>query len=391
MANPVLAELEQQILAKGEEIRVLKAEKATKEVIDVQVAELLALKEKYQAANNGVAYGPPPVEKKKGPAQEAPKTDGPSKKELNKLKKKEKKAAYNEGKAPAGENVPSPVVAAAAPVAVPLPPPPPSAAPLVLQGPTITFHSSSPPTIARTIAALLGVDITINESPAPTPHEPYLTASATLPGASSLSGDLTIARFLCRLHGPHLLQPASAAHGAGGLAWCASEVDQWVDHTVAVITGGGGGASAASVAVLDAHLKTRTFLAGAALSLADVAVHSVVAKRGVSFPDNVQRWVTLVSSLLPVGGAQKKKGAGSAKTKSADASSTAAKGGAKAAPGEQEDTCPELEGAVEGQVCTRFPPEPSGYLHIGKSLCSVVVCLYCYCSLLIEWIDVDSY
>lgn len=56
---------------------------------------------RYKTLNGGVAYGPPPAAKEKkdkaNPEKETARepTDGPSKKELNKLKRKEKKAAYH--------------------------------------------------------------------------------------------------------------------------------------------------------------------------------------------------------------------------------------------------------------------------------------------------------
>ena len=82
------------ISATGDKIKAIKAEKppTMKEDLAPLIAELLALKVSFKDVT-GNDFDPPKVEKKKekGPAQQESKREGPSKKELNKLKAKEAK------------------------------------------------------------------------------------------------------------------------------------------------------------------------------------------------------------------------------------------------------------------------------------------------------------
>lgn len=88
-------EIEAAIAAKGEEIRVLKAAKppTLKDDLAPLVAELLALKVSFKDLTGEDFGGPKPEEKKKEKQVQEKKSDGPSKSELNKMKRKEQKAA----------------------------------------------------------------------------------------------------------------------------------------------------------------------------------------------------------------------------------------------------------------------------------------------------------
>ena len=82
------------INAKGDDIKTLKAAKPAtlKDDLVPLIAELLALKLSFKAITGEDFGGPKPEEKKKKEVQVEKKSDGPSKTELNKLKRKADKA-----------------------------------------------------------------------------------------------------------------------------------------------------------------------------------------------------------------------------------------------------------------------------------------------------------
>jgi glutamyl-tRNA synthetase len=126
---------------------------------------------------------------------------------------------------------------------------------------------------------------------------------------------------------------------------------------------------------LDAHLNLRSFVVGYNYSLADITIWSVlranalmgsVIKNGVYA--NLSRWYNLLS--------ENKIFEGSVDTmiKSVNdlrkSAKTAKNGGKKETHKASFEI--DLPGAEVGKVVTRFPPEPSGYLHIGHAKAAIL-------------------
>ncbi|XP_031435623.1 bifunctional glutamate/proline--tRNA ligase isoform X1 [Clupea harengus] len=166
----------------------------------------------------------------------------------------------------------------------------------------------------------------------------------------------SITRYLARV------APSLGLYGSNMLEQ--TEVDHWLEYSARRVCGQSNLTPA--LAELDMALALRTFLVGHSLTLADLCVwaalkgsgecQAIMAKTG-SFP-HVCRWFSFLSSQVPfvsVGNkwATTKMAAGKAtdeKEKKADVGKFV-----------------ELPGAEMGKVVVRFPPEASGYLHIGHA------------------------
>uniref|UniRef100_A0A8C1FZ84 Bifunctional glutamate/proline--tRNA ligase n=1 Tax=Cyprinus carpio TaxID=7962 RepID=A0A8C1FZ84_CYPCA len=163
----------------------------------------------------------------------------------------------------------------------------------------------------------------------------------------------SITRYLARV------APALGLYGSNMMEQ--TEVDHWLEFSARRLCAQSDLSSA--LGDLDKALALRTFLVGRSVTLADLCVWAALKGNGESqakpssYP-HLCRWFSFLSSQVPF---------------SSVGSKWASKISAiKATPVEKEKKQDlgkfvELPGAEMGKVVVRFPPEASGYLHIGHA------------------------
>ncbi|XP_034413643.1 bifunctional glutamate/proline--tRNA ligase isoform X3 [Cyclopterus lumpus] len=162
----------------------------------------------------------------------------------------------------------------------------------------------------------------------------------------------SISRYLARV------APALGLYGANMMEQ--TEVDHWLEFSAQRLCGQP--ALSNALVDLDKALSLRTFLVGHTLTLADLSVwaalkgHGEWPSQGKSF-SHVNRWFSFLSSQVPftaVGNKYASKKAPLSKSNLDEKKQDVGK-------------FVDLPGAEMGKVVVRFPPEASGYLHIGHA------------------------
>lgn len=169
-----------------------------------------------------------------------------------------------------------------------------------------------------------------------------------------------ILRFIGRIAGKHKLYGSNPVEQ--------TQIDQWLAFAQTI-----GNDLTKSLAYLDKCLGAITYLVTNKITIADLAVFSqlsrylAVAKKA-GIPANVQRWYSLIEAQECVKQAlasfpDDAKLALSNTAAAADTAFNRASGTER----KQEGKFEALPGAEMGKVVVRFPPEASGYLHIGHA------------------------
>lgn len=188
-----------------------------------------------------------------------------------------------------------------------------------------------------------------------------LSSTALIENGNSHAGTFEILRFLSSKF-PEVVRNFSQS-------------ESWIKFAVEKLTIKNFKELAGYLESLDAHLNFRSFMIGYGYSAADFAVWGALRANPMMgsvlkskvYP-NISRWYGFIASDKRFDNAVE------FFTKSANElkkSAKASKGGAKKETHKANFEI-DLPGAEIGKVVTRFPPEPSGYLHIGHAKAAIL-------------------
>eukprot|EP01100_Stratorugosa_tubuloviscum_P010266 TRINITY_DN4384_c1_g1_i2.p1 TRINITY_DN4384_c1_g1~~TRINITY_DN4384_c1_g1_i2.p1 ORF type:complete len:539 (+),score=231.52 TRINITY_DN4384_c1_g1_i2:111-1727(+) len=139
-----------------------------------------------------------------------------------------------------------------------------------------------------------------------------------------------------------------------------TEIDSWIEFA--------NNFTNENLLKLNTHLTLRTYLVGYQLSFADIFVWSKLKDDNISIPENFQhvnRWYNYCSELEEFKVVKSNEIKEKQQQQSKKNEVKIAETGTKKINVGSSANFEKLKGAIEGKVVTRFPPEPSGYLHIG--------------------------
>uniref|UniRef100_A0A8C7UGV3 Bifunctional glutamate/proline--tRNA ligase n=1 Tax=Oncorhynchus mykiss TaxID=8022 RepID=A0A8C7UGV3_ONCMY len=205
----------------------------------------------------------------------------------------------------------------------------------------LTINSSNPPLGALLAAEHVkgSVNLSVDEG-----KDNKLRVSESV----QFSDVNSITRYLARV------TPTLSLYGSNMLEQ--TEVDHWMEFSTRRVCGQSGLATA--LGELDMALALRTFLVGHSLTLADLCVWAALKgsnewqsiQKQAGLFSHVARWFSFLGSQVPFTAVGNKYANSKEQEKKQDLGKFV-----------------ELPGAEMGKVVVRFPPEASGYLHIGHA------------------------